>query len=63
MTPADILEAMANGIRTTRLGEGREMDAQTEFGEGCFFGGWSQDEIRWCKTIFESRKDKSSDVR
>jgi hypothetical protein len=64
LTPADILEAMANGIRTTtRWSDDREMDARTELGEGWIFGGWSQDEIRWCKNMFESLEKKSADVR
>jgi hypothetical protein len=64
LTPANILEAMANGIRTTtRWSDDREMDARPELGEGWIFGGWSQDEIRWCKNTFESLEKKSADMR
>lgn len=52
LTPADYSLAIEKGIRTTnRWSDGSEMDARETLGENWVFGGWLQDEIRWCKNI------------
>src|SRR5437867_9655572 len=42
------------GARThTKWAGGREMDTQQDLGEDWVFGGWLQDELNWCKSVYE----------
>lgn len=53
LTAADFREARAKGAATrTRWSNGEEMDAIAALGPQWIFGGWFQEEGKWCRDAY-----------
>lgn len=53
-------EALAKGASTrTRWSGGEEMDCLAVLGAGWIFGGWSKEEVQWCRDTYEENRTAS----
>ncbi len=54
LAPSLMEEAIRAEVKTyTKWSSSRDMDTRRDLGPDWIFGGWSSNEIRWCKTAYD----------
>lgn len=57
LTAPDLCDALAKGATTqTRWSTGATMDAREVLGPDWIFGGWFQEEDRWCRNTYDAQE-------